>query len=127
MSRGVRCAVAYPPFAGGHPHPPQKKHCNLTTPILRVPRTRVLFSLAAAPRRGGRKPTAPTGGAAIIICRWEAQTMPQDQTTPPLTVARARREYARAEPGYRTKALLRLQKAVKEELKRAAEVEKQNG
>lgn len=50
--------------------------------------------------------------------------MPEDQTTPHLTVARARREYARAEPGYRIKALLRMQQAVKAELKRAAEGEK---
>ncbi len=51
----------------------------------------------------------------------EGNDMQKDQTTPVLTVARARREYARAEPGYRTKSLLRLQQAVKEELKRAAE------
>lgn len=50
----------------------------------------------------------------------EGNDMPEDQTTPHLTVARARREYALADPGYRTKALLRLQQAVKEELKRAA-------
>lgn len=54
----------------------------------------------------------------------EGNDMQKDQTTPVLTVARARREYARAEPGYRTKALLRLQQAVKDELKRAAEGEK---
>lgn len=50
----------------------------------------------------------------------DGKYMQKDQTTPHLTVARARREYARAEPGYRTKALLRLQQAVKEELRRAA-------